>query len=185
MDAHDKAADGVVLAIRGYVRRQNEAIIRRIAALEAREPMKGDPGRDGLDGKDGASGKDGQDGLSVKGDPGDPGRDGRDGVGTKGIPGNDGRDGIDGADGFNDVIFELAEDERTLTFGLRGPGREVIKTIKLATPVDRGVWKTGHYERGDGVTYGGSYWLAQKDTDQTPASGPDWRLAVKKGKDRE
>ena len=40
------------------------------------------------------------------------------------------------------------------------------------------------YERGDAVTYGGSLWIAQRDTNEYPR-GEDsgWRLAVKRGRD--
>lgn len=38
------------------------------------------------------------------------------------------------------------------------------------------------YLEGDGVTWGGSFWIAQKDTATKPDGG-EWRLAVKKGRD--
>jgi collagen type III alpha len=51
--------------------------------------------------------------------------------------------------------------------------------------IDRGVYKAGEtYEPGDAVTWGGSLWIAQKQTDakpDTPESG--FRLAVKRGRD--
>ena len=35
----------------------------------------------------------------------------------------------------------------------------------------------------DGVTYGGSYWIATKDTDESPTGpGHHWRLAIKGAK---
>lgn len=91
----------------------------------------------------------------------------------------------DGRDGFDDLDLELMEDGRTLAITLRGAGgREISKEIKLASVLDRGSHKVGRtYEKGDGVTYGGSFWISQRDTDQTPANGPDWRLAVRRGRD--
>jgi hypothetical protein len=40
------------------------------------------------------------------------------------------------------------------------------------------------YRKGDGVTWGGSFWIAQKDAPEgRPGLSDDWRLAVKKGRD--
>lgn len=47
--------------------------------------------------------------------------------------------------------------------------------------IDRGVYRSGQSAKaGDGCTYGGSYWIATQDTDESP-TGPShhWRLAVK------
>ncbi len=53
--------------------------------------------------------------------------------------------------------------------------------------LDAGVYQAGKkdYEAGDGVTYGGSWWIAQMDR---PSEAPgkvegEWRLAVKRGRD--
>lgn len=54
---------------------------------------------------------------------------------------------------------------------------------KTATPIDRGVYGSAKaYDAGDVVTYGGSAFIAQRDTKTAPG-GDDWRLAVKRGKD--
>jgi hypothetical protein len=48
---------------------------------------------------------------------------------------------------------------------------------------DAGIWVDGlDYQKGAGVSYRGSYWIAQQDTTQKPGDGPDWRLAVKRGR---
>jgi hypothetical protein len=72
-----------------------DALLARVAELEARAPVlgpvgpAGNDGRDGLDGKEGPAGKDGA-----------PGRDGVDGKdGRDGADGVAGRDGLDGKDG--------------------------------------------------------------------------------------
>ncbi|KQP43915.1 hypothetical protein ASF44_28725 [Pseudorhodoferax sp. Leaf274] len=102
-------------------------------------------------------------------------KDGRDGA-----DGKDGRDGV----GFDDLAVEF-DGEKTVTFKLeRG---EVSKEFSLVLPVvvDRGIYVEGKgYTPGDAVTWGGSFWVAQKDTSAKPDS-PDsgWRLAVKKGRD--
>lgn len=94
----------------------------------------------------------------------------------------------DGADGlsFADLDVEMLADGRTLRFFAEADGRKVEKTVRLDHVVDRGVHKEeGDYLKGDGVTWGGSFWIAQKDA---PKGRPgqynrDWRLAVKRGRD--
>lgn len=136
--------------------------------------------RDGKDGKDGAPGRDGVDGRD--GLPGVPGRDGKDGR-----DGERGADGKDGRDGFSpdDLHVEVAEDGRTIKFALISGDRRTEREIKLAVPLDRGVWREdGEYEKGDAVTYAGALWIATDDEqDGAPGTGKGWRLAVKKGRD--
>ncbi|HEY1182196.1 MAG TPA: hypothetical protein VGE56_07835, partial [Rhodocyclaceae bacterium] len=95
----------------------------------------------------------------------------------------DGKDGRDGV-GFDDLEVEF-DGAKTVTFKLvRG---DVTKQFDLTMPVvvDCGVFKEGHvYTPGDAVTWGGSYWIAQKETGAKPDSAESgWRLAVKKGRD--
>lgn len=93
----------------------------------------------------------------------------------------DGKDGRDGV-GFDDLEVEY-DGKKTVTFRLtRG---DVEKSFDLVLPIvlDAGIYKEGAaYQAGDGVTWGGSFWIAQKDTTSKPDSG-DWRLAVKRGRD--
>jgi hypothetical protein len=88
------------------------------------------------------------------------------------------RDGID-AVGFDDM--EMVEEEDGLH--LRFTRGEVVKSFRLPVVIDRGVFKAdGVYRKGDGVSWAGSFWIAQKDEPgkpDTPESG--WRLAVKRG----
>lgn len=78
------------------------------------------------------------------------------------------------------------DDGRTIVITLARNG-EVISQNVITTglPVDRGVWKEGAYTKGDGVSLGGEFWIARRDTKLRPVYGPnsDWRLAVKKGRD--
>ncbi len=96
------------------------------------------------------------------------------------VEGKNGEPGL----GFDDMSIEqTGERQATLKF-VRG---EQVKTFDLTVPavIDRGVFKEGQaYTPGDAVTFGGSLWIAQKDTGDKP-DGPDtgWRLAVKKGRD--
>ncbi len=90
--------------------------------------------------------------------------------------------GVDGL-GFDDM--EVVHDgERGFTFRfVRGAER---KEFAFTVPVvlDRGVYKESQaYVRGDGVTWGGSFWIAQDETTDKPDSGKGWRLAVKRGRD--
>ena len=92
----------------------------------------------------------------------------------------------DGADAMSidDFVLDLKDDGRTLVFKFAANGRE--KTYEIVAPwqIYRGVFKAGTlYRKGDTATYGGSQWVALRDTTQTPGSGDDWVLAVKRGRD--
>lgn len=91
------------------------------------------------------------------------------------------KDGVDGL-GFDD-LEAVYDGERGVT--LRMVRGERIKEFTFTMPVviDRGVWKEQNYQPGDGVTWGGSFWIAQEPTAEKPDSGKGWRLAVKKGRD--
>lgn len=106
--------------------------------------------------------------------------------GDKGEPGLDGKDGSDGRDGINFDELDLAHDgERTMT--LRFSRGELVKEWHLVFPVPiyRDVYQAGRsYARGDIVTFGGSMWHCNADTDDKPESGsPAWTLAAKRGRD--
>lgn len=97
-----------------------------------------------------------------------------------GAPGKDGRDAL----GFDEAVVEH-DGERSITLAfVRGDQRKEFP-LKLPVVIERGVFKEGvPYERGDGVTWAGSYWIALTDTSSKPGDGnADWRLAVKKGRD--
>lgn len=172
--------DGVSVDPAEVQRMVSEAVEQAIAAI----PMP----KDGTDGKDG--------------------RDGKDGVGLAGaiidragelivtmtngetrnlgpVVGRNGEPGKDGADGFGFDDLEATYDgEKTVT--LKFTKGERVKEFSFTMPVviDRGIFCEGNtYAAGDGVTWGGSFWIAQKDTATKPGEGGDWRLAVKKGRD--
>jgi hypothetical protein len=114
----------------------------------------------------------------VVGDRGPQGEKGLDG--SHGKDGKDGRDGLDGF-GFDDL--DLVHDERGVFFKFTRGDR--VKEFRVPTIYDRGVWREQkQYFAGDGVSYGGSFWIAQADTTEKPGIGvTKWRLAVKKGSD--
>lgn len=170
---------------------------------DGRDGVDGTAGRDGVDGKDGASGEkgaDGADGVGLAGAVIDRSGDlvvtltngehknlgpvlGKDGAnGRDGAPGEAGVDGRDGIDGLGFDDFDLIETDKGLV--LRFARGAMVKEFSLPVVIDRGVWQPGEYAKGSGVSWGGSWWIAQKDTEakpDTPDSG--WRLAVKRGRD--
>jgi collagen type III alpha len=162
-------------------------------------------GRDGVDGKDGLNGKDapavdlddvvrraaalvpaGKDGADGRdGQPGVPGAPGRDGAtGERGEKGLDGKDGAVGRDGTLEGASLKQIDDRTWQI-VRADGSALSGVFALPLVLDRGVYQpTKRYEKGDGVTFGGSFWIAQGDTSEKPGDGATaWRLAVKRGRD--
>lgn len=94
------------------------------------------------------------------------------------------RDGVDGM-GFDHVEHTHDGERRGCWLMVRG---DQVKEFpyRHEAIIDRGVFKEGSpYERGDAVTYGGSLWIAQKDDPEgKPGLSDDWRLAVRKGRDK-
>lgn len=97
----------------------------------------------------------------------------------------DGENGIDGKDGLGfDDMEAVYDGERTvsITF-IRGDQKKEFP-FKIPVVIERGIHKQGQpYERGDGVTFGGNYWIAQRDTFDKPGESDAWRLAVRRGRD--
>ena len=138
---------------------------------------KGEPGRDGLDVKD-LFRADGGRLVAVMSDG--TTKDLGVFVGADGKDGDTGKDGADGL-GFEDMDFETDEHGRVTAKFQRG---DVVKSVRLPGIVDRGPYRSGEaYIKGDAVSYGGSLWIAQDDTEDKPDGGKGWRLAVKRGRD--
>jgi len=94
----------------------------------------------------------------------------------------------DGRDALNleDFDITLADDGRTVTIKMQAGETVIKKSVKIAAVIDRETFKhDAIYEKGDGVSYGGSFWIAKCDAPKgVPGSGEtDWRCAVKKGRD--
>lgn len=88
----------------------------------------------------------------------------------------------DGKDGFGFDEMDVVEQDGDLF--LRFTRGEEIKDFLLPITTDRGVWTEREFRKGAGVTWAGSFWIAQRATSakpDTPDSG--WRLAVKRGRD--
>lgn len=93
----------------------------------------------------------------------------------------DGRDAVE----LENFDLTLAEDGRTITVKMQAGETVIEKSVKIAAVIDKGTYKhEGQYEKGDGTSYGGSYWIAKCDNPQgVPGSGEtDWRCAVKAGR---
>src|SRR5690625_307228 len=94
----------------------------------------------------------------------------------------DGRDALP----LESFDLTLSEDGRTLTVKMQAADGVVEKSIRVASIIDRGIYKAAcDYEKGDAVTHGGSLWIAQQDAPEGAPGmgGKGWRLAVKKGRD--
>lgn len=94
----------------------------------------------------------------------------------------------DGRDALPLETFDLSlsEDGRTVTIKMQAGETTIEKSIRIPSVIDRGPYKQGNtYEKGDGVTHGGSFWIAQGDKPEGAPGmgGKGWRLAVKKGRD--
>lgn len=132
-----EAFDAGFDAVKAYVDKSFASFEKRILALEARQPLRGEKGEDGapgLDGKDGADGLNGKDAepasaeaiqeavnVFLAANPPAAGKDGADG--KDGAPGEKGADGKDGADVVELLIDRSGElvaslsDGRTKTLG--------------------------------------------------------------------
>lgn len=166
----------IVAAVKTHVQDVLTPLVSRLDELEKR---LGDPGKDGKDGRDGLDVKDlfraeGGKLVAVMSDGST--KDLGVFVGKDGKDGEPGRDGL----GFDDMRMEEREDGCYLVFE-RG---EIVKDFRLPVVIDCGVYSAGKvYRKGNGVTWAGSFWIAQEDTSEKPDTGKGWRLAVKKGRD--
>ena len=168
----------------------------RIKELEARGPEKGEPGVDGLPGADGKDGEPGKDGIAPSADEVAACFERRFSefllsgerriyeMADKAIDRMPrAKDGVDGI-GWDAMSVEF-DGERTVTLVYDKGDDQHTFPITFPVVLDKGFWKDGtQAEQGDGYTFGGSYWIAQKSTGTKPETGnPDWRLAVKRGRD--
>jgi hypothetical protein len=92
----------------------------------------------------------------------------------------------DGKDGFGLDDLSLEHDgSGNVTF--RFKRGEFERTFNLRFPVFQyeGIFESGRsYRQGNGVTFGGSIWIAlTDDATEKPGTGTQWQLAVKKGRD--
>lgn len=75
-------------------------------------------------------------------------------------------------------------DPRSLTLGIAtSSGQLVQKRVHIPAMVYREVWREGPHKQGDVVTWAGSAWHCQQDTNDKPGTSPAWKLMVKSGRD--
>jgi Collagen triple helix repeat (20 copies) len=166
---------------------------RALTEMRALARMPGPPGETGPEGKRGLQGERGE-----RGERGEAGKQGL--IGPAGIDGKDGAPGQKGEPGRNAADLNYLQDYateqvaralKTATMTTPDGGRtlhwkigDAVHEIKTAIVLDAGVWKEGaSYAAGDGVTLGGSFFIAQTATTTKPGLSDDWRLAVKRGND--
>lgn len=91
---------------------------------------------------------------------------------------------VEGPARLQDIALDLKDDGRTLVLGFESSAGRIERSLTVPWPIDRGVWKPDRdYEKGDGATFNGSYWIAQAVTKDRPGTSAAWRLAVKAGRD--
>jgi integrin beta 3 len=195
MNIEQLAAD-VFGKIAGHVAKQLSPIVERLEAVESRQPEKGEKGDPGERGADGLNGSDGADGQSISIEEVEKSvskfvdswaldfERRAHGILERAVDrlpkpadGKDGRDGF----GFDDMQMEF-DGERG--FSLKFMRGDQVRSFdfSLPVPVYRGVYKEGEsYSKCDTATWGGSVWIAQKDTNEKPGRSDDWQLMVKQG----
>jgi Collagen triple helix repeat (20 copies) len=167
---------------------------RALSEVRALARIPGPPGEIGPEGKRGPRGE-----VGEKGERGEQGKQGP--IGPAGSDGKDGERGAKGEPGRNAADLTLLQEYidqrlermieattvttpdggRTLLWSLGG---RKVREVKTALVLDAGVWKEGSvYSAGDGVTLGGSFFIAQNNTSAKPGKSDEWRLAVKRGTD--
>ena len=128
----------------------------------------------------------------MPGPRGERGEQGKQGPpGERGTKGETGRNASDLTFLQDYVIEQVGRAIKTASVTTADGGRtlrwaigETVHEIKTAIVLDAGVWKEGTaYAAGDGVTLGGSFFIAQNDTSAKPGKSDEWRLAVKRGTD--
>lgn len=144
-----------------------EDLRQAVEAIEIPEPIPGPAGKDGVGIAEVKQNDDGE--LIVKMTTGE----------TFNVGKVRGEDGL----GFDHMTVEH-DGERGFAFIFAKGDRLEREEFSLPVVIDRGTWKEGKtYQPGDGVTAGGSYWIAQTETSARPETSKDWRLAVKRGRD--
>lgn len=179
--SNGKDADPVSAAmVLDAVKALPDMIDHAVARYLERNPPQVEHGQPGLDGKDG------NDGVGLAGAFID--RDGNLAITlsngeVKNLGPVVGRDAEPGL-GFEDMSEELADDGRTIV--RRYSRGDQVKEFRhrISVVLDRGIYKSETtYQPGDGVTWAGSFWIAQEETTEKPDGGKGWRLAVKRGRD--
>jgi hypothetical protein len=161
------------------------------------------------DGKDGAKGADGEDGIN--GERGLDGAKGADGLGLAGamidrdgalqvtftngevknlgpVVGKDGAHGADGKDGLSLDAFDMEYLPESHEIAIKASAAGRTKELRYPAGGIRpaGYWREGtKAHAGEAWVHDGSLWIATKTTPTKPATGDDWIIAARKGRDGE
>lgn len=208
----ERFADQMAEAVKVYCGRLVEARVKTLLAempiaKDGQPGAKGDPGNDGVPGAPGERGEPGMDGRD--GRQGDAGRDalqveilpeidisksyarGRYAKHAGGIWRSfEATVAMKGwecvVEGLAQIQLEQNENPRKFAVVVRTSSGSTQR-VDFALPVvlDVGLYAEGKsYDPGDGVTWAGQWWIAQKqDATGKPGESPDWRLAVKRGRE--
>ena len=87
-------------------------------------------------------------------------------------------------DGVAELRFEPTGVRTIDLYAVKTSGATSKVTASYPVQIHRGIFQpdTG-YEQGDCVTFGGSTWLATRETSARPETDDSWRLVVKRGRD--
>ena len=87
-------------------------------------------------------------------------------------------------DGVANLSIEQEGERGFKAIASLSSGTITEKSITMPVSIYRGVWKSGIYEQGDNVTWGGSQWHCEEATEDKPgeAGSKGWRLSVKCGR---
>ncbi|WP_207950791.1 hypothetical protein [Marinobacter sp. JSM 1782161] len=87
-------------------------------------------------------------------------------------------------DGVKEIDITSVDDRTFKVNVQRSSGGAAGELFSMPIVIDRGVYRPDHgYEKGDGVSFGGSFWIAQDDDPAgKPGASDGWRLAVKHGR---
>jgi len=192
-----KGEDGKSIDVAEVHRLISDLVSKAMAAIPI--PKDGKDGRDGRDGKDGAGkdGEPGRDALTLDILPGidvnrsyERGTYARHAGGLwRAIANTQAMRGWECiVNGILSIKIEQGGEREFSVRATQSDGTESIAHFTMATPLDRGVYdSSASYAKGDGVTYAGSWWIAQVDKPTAvpgnPATASEWRLAVKRGRD--
>ena len=89
-------------------------------------------------------------------------------------------------DGIADISIDYDGERSVKIVTAKSSGEFVEKEFVMPMVIDRGVYKEGQsYAKNDGVTFAGSFWIAQKDAPEGKPGDANaaFRLAVKRGRD--
>lgn len=88
-------------------------------------------------------------------------------------------------EGIAELSIEQAGERSFKALATLSSGAVTEKSLTIPAQIYRGVFKSGEYEPGDVVTWGGSAWHCEEVTSDKPGEvgSKGWTLAVKRGRD--